>query len=209
MVELELLTCAVLGTLSATMEPSAIAAGSAELYREYKELYTDCKARLEEEKAAHASTKAEHTKEKEAHAATKVELARFKAEPAAGKRRAAGAAAARPASRRRTDDANEVDVDTLPPFKGGNATGKMFTDEEDERYLALLNKYGQPKKANPSNWKEAFGRHFPERSLQSWAAHVNAFNVGEYKAWQAANPGRWVADAGGDGDQIHFQWRKN
>ena len=67
-----------------------------------------------------------------------------------------------------------------PPFRGS------FTDWEDAKYLELLIRYGQPLKANPPAMKK-FLEEFGYRAKASVTAHVNAFNVGAYKAWRAAN----------------------
>ena len=44
-----------------------------------------------------------------------------------------------------------------------------------------------------------FLEEFCYRAEKSVTAHVNAFNIGAYKAWRAANGGQWV----------HFAWVKN
>ena len=84
------------------------------------------------------------------------------------------------------------DSEPPPPFRGS------FTDWEDAKYLELLIRYGQPLKANPPAMKE-FLEEFGYRAKASVTAHVNAFNVGAYKAWRAANGGRWAG----------FAWVKN
>jgi hypothetical protein len=88
----------------------------------------------------------------------------------------------------------DSDDDSEPPepFKGS------FTDWEDAKYLELLIRYGQPLKANPPAMKK-FLEEFGYRAKASVTAHVNAFNVGAYKAWRAANGGRWAG----------FAWVKN
>lgn len=88
----------------------------------------------------------------------------------------------------------DSDDDREPPrpFKGS------FTDWEDAKYLELLIRYGQPLKANPSAMKE-FLKEFCYRAEKSVTAHVNAFNVGAYKTWLAANGGQWAP----------FAWVKN
>ena len=45
----------------------------------------------------------------------------------------------------------------------------------------------------------AFLFEFCYRAEKSVTAHVNAFNVGAYKTWLAANGGRWAG----------FAWVKN
>ena len=84
------------------------------------------------------------------------------------------------------------DSEPPPPFRGS------LTDWEDAKYLKLLIRYGQPLKANPPAMKE-FLEEFGYRAKASVTAHVNAFNVGAYKAWRAANGGRWAG----------FAWVKN
>jgi hypothetical protein len=44
-----------------------------------------------------------------------------------------------------------------------------------------------------------FLEEFCYRAEKSVTAHVNAFNIGAYKTWRAANGGQWV----------HFAWVKN
>ena len=88
-----------------------------------------------------------------------------------------------------SDDDNE---EPPPPFRGS------FTDWEDAKYLELLIIHGQPLKANPPA-KKAFLEEFAYRSEASVTAHVNAFNVGAYKTWRAANGGQWAP----------FAWVKN
>ena len=44
--------------------------------------------------------------------------------------------------------------------------------------------------------RPAFAQAFPDRSQPSWTAHVNAFNLGEYKEWQANNGGEWAGFIG-------------
>ena len=80
------------------------------------------------------------------------------------------------------------DSEPPPPFRGS------LTDWEDAKYLKLLIRYGQPLKANPPAMKE-FLEEFGYRAKASVTAHVNAFNVGAYKAWRAANGGRWAGSA--------------
>ena len=84
------------------------------------------------------------------------------------------------------------DSEPPPPFRGS------FTDWEDAKYLELLIRYGQPLKANPPAMKK-FLEEFGYRAKASVTAHVNAFNVGAYKAWRAANGGQWAP----------FAWVKN
>ena len=88
----------------------------------------------------------------------------------------------------------DSDDDSEPPepFRGS------FTDWEDAKYLELLILHGQPKKENPPAMKK-FLEEFCYRAKAGVTAHVNAFNVGAYKAWRAANGGQWV----------HFAWVKN
>ena len=94
---------------------------------------------------------------------------------------------------RRKEEPDSGDDDEPPEqFRGS------FTDWEDAKYLKLLIRYGQPLKANPPA-KKAFLEEFAYRSEASVTAHVNAFNVGAYKAWRAANGGRWAG----------FAWVKN
>ena len=88
-----------------------------------------------------------------------------------------------------SDDDNE---EPPPPFRGS------FTDWEDAKYLELLIRYGQPLKANPPA-KKKFLEEFSYRAEASVTAHVNAFNVGAYKTWRAANGGQWAP----------FAWVKN
>ena len=91
------------------------------------------------------------------------------------------------------DNVDSGDDDEPPQqFRGS------FTDWEDDKYLKLLIRYGQPLKANPPAMKE-FLEEFGYRAKASVTAHVNAFNVGAYKAWRAANGGRWAG----------FAWVKN
>lgn len=61
-------------------------------------------------------------------------------------------------------------------------TGK-FQSGEDEMYLGLLNQWGPPVKLNQPA-VTAFAAAFSYRSPASWRAHVNAFNQGDFKAWQ-------------------------
>ena len=88
----------------------------------------------------------------------------------------------------------DSDDDSEPPepFRGS------FTDWEDAKYLELLILHGQPKKDNPPAMKK-FLEEFCYRAKAGVTAHVNAFNIGAYKTWRAANGGRWV----------HFAWVKN
>ena len=161
------------------------AAGFKELADSYKEL-------LKEEKAKHAATKEELKAERAAHAVTKAELDQLKA---ASAKRPAEAAASPPATKQRTSE----DAPPPGPSSGGgaNRTGQNFTAEENERYLALLNQYGQPVKKNAPAWA-AFGQAFPDRSEQSWAARVGVFNKSEYDDWRKANGGAFVG----------FAWRR-
>lgn len=88
-----------------------------------------------------------------------------------------------------SDDDNE---EPPPPFRGS------FTDWEDAKYLELLIRYGQPKNENPPAMQK-FLEEFGYRARASVTAHVNAFNVGAYKTWRAANGGQWAP----------FAWVKN
>ena len=152
---------------------------------EWKALYETVKQDLEEEKAAHAKTKAE--------------LDQLKA---AGTKRPAEAAASPPATKQRT---SEDAPPPGPPGGGGGIFGSAaggpvirngkFTREEDERMRKLLVEYGQPCKKNQPA-VAAFAQAFPDRSQPSWSAHVNAFNLGEYKEWQASNGGAWAGFIG-------------
>ena len=88
----------------------------------------------------------------------------------------------------------DSDDDSEPPepLKG------TFTDWEDAKYLELLIRYGQPKNENPPAMQK-FLEEFGYRARASVTAHVNAFNVGAYKTWRAANGGQWAP----------FAWVKN
>ena len=88
----------------------------------------------------------------------------------------------------------DSDDDSEPPepFRG------TFTDWEDAKYLELLILHGQPKKENPPAMKK-FLEVFCYRAKAGITAHVNAFNVGAYKTWRAANGGQWAP----------FAWVKN
>ena len=88
----------------------------------------------------------------------------------------------------------DSDDDSEPPepFRG------TFTDWEDAKYLELLIIHGQPKKDNPPAMKK-FLEEFCYRAKAGVTAHVNAFNVGAYKTWRAANGGQWAP----------FAWVKN
>ena len=162
------------------------AAGFKELADSYKEL-------LKEEKAENVATKEELKATKEELKATKAELDQLKA---AGAKRPAEAAASPPATKQRLSE------DAPPPgppgggFVSQRPNGK-FLPEEDEAYRALLKQYGQPCKDNPQPWVAAFGQVFPNRTLPSLTAHVNAFNKSEYEAWQGMNGGLWAG----------FDWR--
>ena len=87
---------------------------------------------------------------------------------------------------------SDDDSEPLEPLTGS------FTDWEDAKYLELLILHGQPKKDNPPAMKK-FLEEFCYRAKAGVTAHVNAFNIGAYKTWRAANGGRWV----------HFAWVKN
>ena len=161
-------------------EMEGAAAGFKELYEEYKEL-------LKEEKAGHAATKEELKATKEELKAAKAELDQLKA---ASAKRPAEAAASPPATKQRL---SEGAPPPGPPgggfkiFPGGNGS---FTTEENEAYRALLKLYGQPAGKNPQPWAAAFGQVFPNRTLPSLAAHVNAFNKSEYDDWRKTS-GVW------------------
>ena len=66
-----------------------------------------------------------------------------------------------------------------------------FPDWENVKYLELLNKYGEPKKANPEALR-AFMQEFCYRKKASITSHPSHFNKGAYDAWRAANGGKWV-----------------
>ncbi len=66
-----------------------------------------------------------------------------------------------------------------------------FPDWENVKYLELLNKYGEPKKANPEALR-AFMQEFCYRKKSSITSHPSYFNKGAYDAWRAANGGKWV-----------------
>ena len=57
--------------------------------------------------------------------------------------------------------------------------------------FGLLNKYGEPKKANPEALR-AFSQEFCYRKKASITSHPSYFNKGAYDAWRAANGGKWV-----------------
>ena len=165
----------------------------------YKELADSYRETLAELKAEHAATKEELKAERAAHAVTKAELGHTKAEldqlKAAGAKRPAEAAASPPATKQRTSE------DAPPPGGGVSVVSQRpngkFLPEEDEAYRALLKQYGQPCSNNPQPWVAAFGQVFPNRTLPSLTAHVNAFNKYEYEAWQGMNGGLWAG----------FDWR--
>ena len=87
---------------------------------------------------------------------------------------------------------SDDDSEPLEPLTGS------FTDWEDAKYLELLIRYGQPKNENPPAMQK-FLEEFGYRARASVTAHVNAFNVGAYKTWRAANGGQWAP----------FAWVKN
>ena len=87
---------------------------------------------------------------------------------------------------------SDDDSEPLEPLTGS------FTDWEDAKYLELLILHGQPKKDNPPAMKK-FLEEFCYRAKAGVTAHVNAFNVGAYKTWRAANGGQWAP----------FAWVKN
>ena len=159
----------------------------------FKELADSYKEALKEEKAEHAATKEELKAERAAHAATKAELDQLKA---AGAKRPAEAAASPPATKQRTSEGAPPPGPPGGGFVSQRPNGK-FLPEEDEAYRALLKQYGQPCSANPQPWVAAFGQVFPNRTLPSLTAHVNAFNKSEYEAWQGMNGGLWAG----------FDWR--
>ena len=66
-----------------------------------------------------------------------------------------------------------------------------FPAWENAKYLELLNKYGEPKKANPEALR-AFSQEFCYRKKASITSHPSYFNKGAYDAWRAANGGKWV-----------------
>ena len=66
-----------------------------------------------------------------------------------------------------------------------------YADWENAKYLELLNKYGEPKKANPQALR-AFMQEFCYRKKSSITSHPSYFNKGAYDAWRAANGGKWV-----------------
>ena len=59
--------------------------------------------------------------------------------------------------------------------------------EEDDEYLTLLNDYGQPTKSN-AEAKGKFASTFPQRSMPSIKAHINAF---EQVQSDDGKPARW------------------
>ena len=71
-----------------------------------------------------------------------------------------------------------------------------FPAWENAKYLELLNKYGEPKKANPEALR-AFSQEFCYRKKASITSHPSYFNKGAYDAWRAANGGKWAG----------FTWR--
>ena len=81
----------------------------------------------------------------------------------------------------------DSDEDGEPPQQ---MTG-YFPPWENEIYLNLLNKYGEPKKANPEALR-AFMQEFCYRKKASITSHPSHFNKGAYDAWRAANGGKWV-----------------
>ena len=62
-----------------------------------------------------------------------------------------------------------------------------FTCEEDDEYLTLLNDYGQPTKSN-AEAEGKFASTFPQRSMPSIKAHINAF---ERVQSDDGKPARW------------------
>ena len=164
----------------------------------YKELADSYRETLAELKAEHAATKEELKAERAAHAVTKEELRHTKAEldqlKAAGAKRPADAVTSPPATKQRTSE------DAPPPGGGVSVVSQRpngkFLPEEDEGYRALLKQYGQPVSDNQPALA-AFGQAFPNRTLPSLTAHVNAFNKSEYEAWQGMNGGLWAG----------FEWR--
>ena len=82
------------------------------------------------------------------------------------------------------------------------STGK-FSEAEDDAYLDLLNKHGQPKKGNATA-ELAFQNAFASRKMQSIKAHVNAFHF-TGSTWQKVgrpqpSKGEKRAAAGAPGD---------
>lgn len=80
----------------------------------------------------------------------------------------------------------------------GQTTGK-FTKEEDALYLRLLKEHGQPVNDNPRA-AALFEAAFWQRKKNSITAHINAFNLKEYKEWREVNGGK-TAPWGG------FEWK--
>ena len=66
-----------------------------------------------------------------------------------------------------------------------------FTSWEDAKYIELLKTNGQPLLQNPRA-REAFLAEFGYRTRMSVLAHVNAFNIDEYKAWRKSSKGEWA-----------------
>jgi len=84
------------------------------------------------------------------------------------------------------DNVDSGDDDASPEQLTG-----YFADWENAKYLELLNKYGEPKKANPEALR-AFMQEFCYRKKASITSHPSHFNKGAYDAWRAANGGKWV-----------------
>ena len=158
----------------------------------YKELADSYRETLKEEKAGHAATKEELKATKEELKAAKAELDQLKA---ASAKRPAEAAASPPTTKQRTSEGAPPPGPPGGGFVSQRPNGKFLPDE-DEGYRALLKQYGQPVSDNyPA--VAAFVQAFPNRTLPSLSAHVNAFNKSEYDDWQKTNGGLWAG----------FDWR--
>ena len=88
------------------------------------------------------------------------------------------------------DNVDSGDDDESPQQMPQQMTG-YFPAWENAKYLELLNKYGEPKKANPEALR-AFSQEFCYRKKASITSHPSYFNKGAYDAWRAANGGKWV-----------------
>ena len=82
-------------------------------------------------------------------------------------------------------------VDSGDENESPKQTTGYFPAWENAKYLELLNKYGEPKKANPEALR-AFSQEFCYRKKASITSHPSYFNKGAYDAWRAANGGKWV-----------------
>lgn len=110
--------------------------------------------------------------------------------PRNAKRRAAPPTPAPPLA---TDPALDQRVrDFKRTWRPGDQRHKgKFTSWEDDRYIELLRTHGQPTLHNPRA-REAFLAEFGYRTTMSVLAHVNAFNINEYKAWRKdTNGSKW------------------